>query len=198
MMTIVDYITITISLTALLISALTFWLTKLKIGTVKMTKPTVIYFGPDGGSERRNKVFIRTLLYCTSYRGQYISNMFIRLQRGETVQNFNVWVYDDKGLVRGSGLFISNTGIACNHHFLLPKDGENYAFLPGEYLLQVFIEPVNRKAIKIFEYSLNLTKEQTDKMKTIAAGTYFDWAPNSLSYYSHVDVIPKGNNKISD
>lgn len=197
-MTTVNYITIAISLTALVISTLTFWLTRLKKGSVKMTKPTVIFFGPDGGGERHNKIFIRTLLYSTADRGQYIQNMFIRLQRGETVQNFNVWVYDDKGLVRGSGLFISKTGIACNHHFLLPKDGDNYTFLPGNYSLQVFIEPVDGTPTKIFEYDLKLTKEQSEEMKTKMAGTYFDWAPNSQTYFSHVDIRPKEDKEISD
>jgi hypothetical protein len=197
-MTTVNYITIAISLTALVISTLTFWLTRLKKGSVKMTKPTVIFFGPDGGGERHNKIFIQTLLYSTSDKGQYIQNMFIRLHRGETIQNFNVWVYDDKGLVRGSGLFISKTGIACNHHFLLPKDGYNYAFLSGDYLLQVFIEPVNRTPIKIFEYNLKLTKEQSDEMRTKTAGTYFDWAPNSQTYFSHVNIKLKEDKEISD
>jgi hypothetical protein len=194
----VDKISIIISLTALTISALTFWLTRLKKGVVKMTRPTIIFFGPDGGGERHNKIFIRTLLYSTSDRGQYIQNMFIRLQRGETVQNFNVWVYDDKGLVRGSGLFISKNGIACNHHFLLPKDGDNYSFLPGDYTRQVFIEPVNGSPRMLFEQKLNLTKEQSDEMKTRTAGTYFDWAPNSQTYFSHVDLRPKEDKEISD
>jgi hypothetical protein len=193
----VDKISIIISLTALTISALTFWQTRLKRGIVKMTRPTIIFFGPDGGGERHNKVFIRTLLYSTSDRGQYIQNMFIRLQRGETVQNFNVWVYDDKGLVRGSGLFISKNGIACNHHFLLPKDGDNYSFLPGDYSLQVFIEPVNGNPRMIFEQKLNVTKEQSDEMKTRTSGTYFDWAPNSQTYFSHVDMRPKEDKEIS-
>src|SRR5258708_1547487 len=133
-----NYISIIISLTALAISALTFWITSIKKGTVKMTRPTIIFFGPDGGGQKHNKVFIRTLLYSTSDRGQYIQNMYIRLQRGESIQSFNVWVYDDKGLVRGSGLFINKSGISSNHHFLLPKDGSNYPFLSGEYLLQVY------------------------------------------------------------
>jgi len=193
-----DKISIIISLTALTISALTFWLTRLRKGVVKMTRPTVIFFGPDGGGEKHNKVFIRTLLYSTSDRGQYVQNMFIRLQRGEAVQNFNVWVYDDKGLVRGSGLFVSKSGIACNHHFLLPKDGETYSFLSGDYLLQVFIEPVNGNPKMIFEQKLLLTKEQSEEMKTRKAGTYFDWAPNTQSYFSHVDVRPKEDKEISD
>ncbi len=163
-----------------------------------MTRPTVIFFGPDGGGEKHNKVFIRTLLYSTSDRGQYIQNMFIRLQRGESVQNFNVWVYDDKGLVRGSGLFISKSGIACNHHFLLPKDGNSYSFLQGDYLLQVFIEPVDENPKMIFEQKLNVTKEQSDEMKSRTAGTYFDWAPNSQTYFSHVDIRPKEDKEISD
>jgi len=193
-----DKISITVSLIALTISALTFWLTRLKRGVVKMTRPTIIFFGPDGGGERHNKVFIRTLLYSTSDRGQYIQNMFIRLQRGETVQNFNVWVYDDKGLVRGSGLFINKNGIACNHHFLLPKDGDNYSFLPGDYILQVFIEPVDKSPRMIFEQKLNVTKEQSEEMKTRIAGTYFDWAPNSQTYYSHIDQRPNEEKELTD
>jgi hypothetical protein len=194
----VDKISIIISLTALTISGLTFWFTRLKKGIVKMTRPTVIFFGPDGGGQKHNKVFIRTLLYSTSDRGQYIQNMFIRLQRGETVQNFNIWVYDDKGLVRGSGLFVSKSGISCNHHFLLPKDGETYSFLTGDYLLQVFIEAVQEKPKMIFEQKLQLTKEQSEEMKIRTAGTYFDWAPNTQTYFSHVDIRPTEDKEISD
>jgi hypothetical protein len=189
-MTTANYITIVISLAALIISSLTFWLTRLKRGSVKMTKPTVIFFGPDGVGEKHSKIFIRTLLYSTSDRGQYIENMFIRIQQGGTIQNFNVWIYDDKGLVRGSGLFINKSGLAYNHHFLLPKDGNNYVFLPGNYTIQVFIEPVNKKPKKIFECNLELTEEQSDEMKNKECGIYFDWAPNIQSYFSQVDIRP--------
>lgn len=193
-----DTISLIISLTALTISVLTFWLTRVQKGTVKMTRPTSIFLGPDGAGGRINKVVVLTMLYSTSDRGRYIQNMFVRLQRGESVQNFNVWVYDNKGLVRGSGLFISKSGIACNHHFLLPKDGEDYSFLPGDYTLQVFIEPVNERPRMIFEQTLNLTKEQSNEMKTRFAGTYFDWAPNSQTYFSHIDIRPAENKELSD
>jgi hypothetical protein len=165
-------------------------------GILKMTRPTVIFFGPDGGGEKHNKVFIRTLLYSSSDRGQYIQNMFIRLQRGESVQNFNVWVYDDKGLVRGSGLFVNKSGIACNHHFLLPKDGINYSFLSGDYVLQVYVETVDENPRKIFEQELHLSKEQHDEMLSKKAGTYFDWAPNTQNYFSHVDTSPKKDKEL--
>src|SRR5438128_675903 len=109
-----DFITLTISLIALLISGLTFWLTRIEKGAVKMTRPTIVFFGPDGIGQDPKKVFIRTLLYSTSDKGKYIQNMFVRLHRGESVQNFNVWVYDSNGLVRGSGLFVDKSGIASN------------------------------------------------------------------------------------
>jgi len=163
-----------------------------------MTRPTIIFFGPDGGEGKHNKVFIRTLLYSTSDRGQYIQNMFIRLQRGESIQNFNVWVYDNNGLVRGSGLFINRSGIACNHHFLLPKDGGDYSFLSGEYILQIYVETVDENSKKIFEQNLHLTKSQQDEMSTKNAGTYFDWAPNTQNYFSHVDEHPKKDKELFD
>ncbi len=162
-----------------------------------MTRPTIIFFGPDGGGERHNKVFIRTLLYSTSDRGQYIQNMFIRLHRGESVQNFNVWVYNDNGLVRGSGLFINKSGVASNHHFLLPKDGSNYPFISGDYLLQVYVETVDVEPKKIFEQRLHLTKQQEEEMIAKKAGTYFDWAPNTQNYFSHVNSKPKSPEEIS-
>ncbi|MBS1504350.1 MAG: hypothetical protein JST32_19975 [Bacteroidetes bacterium] len=193
-----DYLSIAISLIALTLSALTFWLTRIKKGGVKMTRPTVIFFGPDGGGEKHSKVFIRTLLYSTSDRGQYIQNMYIRLRRGESIQNFNVWVYDDNGLVRGSGLFIDKSGIACNHHFLLPKDGNNYLFLAGDYVLQVYIETVHKSPQKIFEQALHLTKHQQDEMSSKKSGVYFDWAPNTQNYFSHVDANPSKDRELSD
>jgi hypothetical protein len=194
-----DKISLVISIIALTISGATFWLTKLKKGIVKMTRPTIIFFGPDGGGERHNKVFIRTLLYCTSERGQYVQNMFIRLQRGETVQNFNVWVYDNNGgLVRGSGLFINKSGVACNHHFLLPKDGSGFLFLSGDYVLQVYVETVDEDPKMIFEQRLQLTKQHQDEMNSKTTGTYFDWAPNTQNYFSHVDTNLKKDKEMLD
>jgi hypothetical protein len=189
---------ILISLIALSVSIYTFWLTRVRKGVIKMTRPTVIFFGPDGIGKEQKKVFIRTLLYSTSERGKYVQNMFVRLHRAESIQNFNVWVYDDKGLVRGSGLFVNKSGIACNHHFLMPKDGTKYDFLSGEYLLEIFVETVDEKPIKIFEQRLSLTANQQDEMSTKKVGTYFDWAPNSQSYFSHIDTGPKENKEFTD
>jgi hypothetical protein len=184
-----NYISLAISLLALLVSGLTFYYSHFKKGIVKMTKPTTIFFGPDGPhfeNQSEKKIFIRTLLYSTSERGQYIQNMYIRLRRGESIQNFNVWVYGDNGLVRGSGMFVNKEGIASNHHFLLPRNTV-YEFLPGEYHLEVFVETVNSNTYKIFEQNLNITKTQYDDVINTQSGIFYDWAPNSQNYEAYVD-----------
>src|ERR1700738_3748386 len=136
-----DPITVTISATALLLSTTTAWLTLFRRGQVRMTQPTVIFFGPDGGTpvrDARPKVFLRTLLFSTSKRGRVVESLHVRLSRGESRQNFTIWVYGDDKLVRGSGLFIGETGVATNHHSLLPEDAPPFRFTAGIYLLEVF------------------------------------------------------------
>ncbi len=112
-----------------------------------MTQPTVVFFGPDGGrrdSEKpRLKVFLRTLLYSTSRRGQTLESMHVNLQRGESKQNFSIWVYGDDRLARGSGIYVGNDGVACNHHFLLPEDGADFKLLPGQYTVRVYAKRVS-------------------------------------------------------
>jgi len=184
-------ITIIISALALIISALTAWFSLLHRGTIKMTQPTIIFFGPDGTSGPP-KIFLRTLLFSTSRNGQIVENMHVNLRRGESAQNFNIWVYGDKDtLARGSGLFVSREGMACNHHFLLPKDGTVYEFLPGEYIIKVFASLLGKKrAILLFTQKLNLSKDFADELNNEKSGVYFDWGPDSKSYHSHIDKNP--------
>ena len=186
-----EIISILISVIALLVSLITLWLTRFRKGTIKMTKPTVIFFGPDGSGKEHNKIFIRTLLYSTSDRGQYIENMYIKLSCGEMTQNFNIWVYGDQhNLARGSGLFVSKDGLATNHHFLLPNDSLSFIFKQGDYKLEVYAELVNEKPRKIYTQNLAVSDTQAEALLTKEAGIYFDWAPNTQSYQSHIDKRP--------
>lgn len=180
-----------ISILSIAISAITAWFTLFKRGNIKMTQPSIIFFGPDGlgGSP---KVFLRTLLYSTGKRGLLIENMYIKLCRMESVQNFNIWVYGEAELVRGSGLYVGENGIAHNHHFLLPKDGTDYIFLKGKYDIYVYAKIVNRKKqVLLGRYKVTLTDEQENLMRKKEAGVYFDWGPDQQDYQSHVELHPK-------
>ncbi len=145
-----------------------------------MTQPTLVFFGPDG-SAGGPKVFLRTLLYSTAKRGQIIENMFVKLRRRESVQTFNIWVYGDGPLARGSGLFVGDNGIACNHHFLLPKDGTNFKWLAGDYVVETYATLIGRKeSLLLCKILLALTDQQAAAMETGFAGTSGDMVPARL------------------
>jgi hypothetical protein len=43
-------------------------------------------------------------------------------------------------------MFVGTEGVRCNHHFILPPDGTPYAFLAGDYQIDVFATVVNGRA----------------------------------------------------
>jgi hypothetical protein len=185
----------TVSILALAVSALTAWLTLFRRGTVKMTQPTVIFFGPDvPGSPAEPalpKVYLRTLLVATAKRGRVIQSMYVSLSRDETVQNFNVWVYGDEKLVRGSGLFVGETGVAANHHFLIPREGVSFQFIEGQYHLKVYAPLLgDRKRTLLFSHTLEITRDTAIRLKEPDTGVYFDWGPDSSRYLIHVMKQP--------
>ena len=185
-----EIITLIISISSFIFSGLIFWYTSIKKGKLKMTKPTLIcLLGENNGDEP--KIFIRTLLYATSERGQYIENMFIRFKSSKTVQNFNVWAYGEDKIIRGSGIFIDKNGFANYHHFLLPKN-EKFTFSSGEFTLEVFAETVNKKSKKLFEQKLSLTEIQTNELQNGSA-IYYNWTSNLEKYLTHTDNRKKIN-----
>ena len=182
---------IVISVMALAVSVTTAWLTLLRRGTIRMTQPTLVFFGPDG-PKGVPKVFLRTLLYSTAKRGQIVENMFIKLRRRESVQNFNVWVYGDGPLARGSGIYVGENGVACNHHFLLPKDGTDFRWLSGDYEVELYAFLVGRPRSRLlYSIRLTLTDQQAAAMAGGRCGVFFDWGPDSANYHSHLDDRPK-------
>ncbi|QUS40844.1 hypothetical protein RPMA_19875 [Tardiphaga alba] len=161
-----------------------------------MTQPTIIYFGPDGRNNRRGsappKVFLRALLFATSKRGRIIESMHVRLARNEARQNFNIWVYGDERMVRGSGLFVGESGVAVNHHFLLPRDDKSFQFLAGKYRLEVFARLLgDREQTCLWSQELEVSEEAARRLLESASGLYFDWGPDAARYMPHIDEQPE-------
>lgn len=174
-----------ISITSLIISLLTFWLTRIKKGEIKMTRPSMIcLLGQNGGDGP--KIFIRTLLYSTSERGQYIQNIFIRLHHVEEIQTFSFWSHGEKNsLTKGSGLFINKSGVVTNHHFLLSKN-KKQNFISGDYKLEVQVESINKSAKKIFEQNLTLNEDQLNDLQNNKA-VFYEWDPDIIQYFSYTN-----------
>lgn len=190
-----DPVALTISVLALSVSATTAWLTLFRRGTVWMTQPTVVFFGPDtprsGGCVALPKVYLRTLLFSTSKRGRVIESMHVALERSETRQNFNIWVHGDDKLVRGSGLFVGETGIAASHHFLAPDDGNSFKFVAGRYRLNVYARLLGDKAdTRLFSQELEISPNIASQLEKAGTGLYFDWGPDSSRYMPHIEHRP--------
>lgn len=184
-----DPTTVSISLLALAVSATTAWLTLFRRGTVKMTQPTTVFLGPDGKGDRP-KIYLRTLLYATSKRGRIIEGMYAKVRCGESTQNFNVWVYGEEKLARGSGLFVGENGIACNHHFVLPNNAA-FKFSSTDYQIEVYANLVgSQSALLLQRIKLSLPPELASQMRDSMAGVHFDWGPDSGSYHAHVRPHP--------
>jgi len=186
-----DPTSLIVSAAALVVSIATAWLTLFRRGILKMTKPTVVYFGADGpiklGEDVPRKIHLRSLMYSTGKRGCVVEAMFVTLRRGESRQNFNIWVYGDATLSRGSGLFVGETGVVCNHHFLLPADGTQFQFLAGEYQVDVFATLVgSAKPHNLCSITLTLSDAVAQQLLTPENGAYFDWGPDSQQYSVHV------------
>jgi hypothetical protein len=190
-----SWLSLVISLVALTVSITTAWVTLFHAGKLQMTQPTVVFFGLDGkagrGDRRRLKVFLRTLLFSTGRRGQTIESLYVNLQRGESRQNFSIWVYGDQQLARGSGLFVPFEGIACNHHFLLPDDGSHFQLLSGEYTLRVFAKRAGSgRTVQLAKVPLFISQHHSEQLFSDNAGIYFDWGPDSASYHAHIEDRP--------
>jgi hypothetical protein len=124
-------------------------------------------------------------------RGRVIESMHVAVSRNETHQNFNIWVYGDEKLVRGSGLFVGETGVAANHHFLTPRDGSGFRFTEGRYRLEVFAHLLGDKnKTKLFSQTLEISPETGAALAEPGAGLYFDWGPDSSRYLPHVEKRP--------
>jgi len=157
-----------------------------------MTRPTVIFFGPDGRDKSRPKVFLRTLLFSSSKRGRIVESMYVSLLCEDASQNFTIWTYGERNqLVRGSGLFIPESGVEANHHFLMHEGESPFAFIPGRYRMDVYAHLLgDRKQKLLFSQLLDVSSEEADVLGASDIGLYFDWTPEKMRYVSHVDRRP--------
>jgi hypothetical protein len=187
-----DPVALITSVLALAISATTAWLTLFRRGTVRMTQPTVIFFGAEMPRARREhpwpKVYLRSLLFSTSKRGRVIENMYVSISRNESHQNFNIWVHGDDKLVRGSGLFVGETGVAASHHFPTPQEDSSFRFLAGRYRLTIHAHLLgDKQSILLFHQELEISTELATLLKEPGTGIYFDWGPDSSRYIPHAE-----------
>ncbi len=153
-----------------------------------MTRPTIIAFAFEGAKKNEPKVFLRTLLRSTSKQGEVIESIFLTLRNGDLSQVFSVWAYGDKGIVRGSGIYVGEQGVEVYHHFIVPKSIKDFKFLPGNYNVEIYAV-IRDKKKKLYELQLHLPEDMTQTLNNGVLGIYFDWNPEQNSYTPYIEEI---------
>ncbi len=179
-------VSIAISIVSLCISVASAWLTLFRRGRLAVTKPNVVFFGFDAVPKTTAKVFIRALLYSTAIRGQVIEGMFAKLRHGGEETIFSFWGYGETNrLVPGSGLYVGQTGVAVNHHFVRSVNEAAYEFAAGKYEIEVFARLVGRRSpSRLIAFDLTLSQEHADALAR-RCGVLFELSPDGQLYVGH-------------
>jgi hypothetical protein len=189
----IDPISIAISLISLGISFTTLWITLLRRGRLRMTKPTIVFFGYDFEPRVAAKIFLRTLLYSTSARGKVIEGMYAKLEHAGSVETFSFWGYGETNeITPGSGLYVGKDGVAANHHFVLSMDRPPYEFTAGRYTVKVFARLVGKhKPLKLSDIEIGLRDELVAALSQ-HNGVLFELGSDNQGYVGHKSERPAG------
>jgi hypothetical protein len=173
-----------LSVGSFLLSVYTLWLTQLHHGRVKMTRPTLVFIAREK-DDGRYKIFLRSHLFSTSPRGRIIENMFVRLHNRTGSHTFDFWGYGETDkLSLGSGLFVGQTGVTYNHHFILRRDKNEFLFWDGDYRLEVFASLLgDRHPTQLMEINLTVDSQTAAEMvQIIQLCAFFEWDVDSETY----------------
>jgi len=130
---------IILSVSALVLSGLTFWLTFFWGGKLKFTKPShIMLFYTD---DQKTIPVIYTLFYAhsTGLAGNIIRGMFVKVSRGDIHTNFSDWsVKSGNDYTVLAGIKIMRDGANLESSFLISDRNFTGFFNSGEYRLELY------------------------------------------------------------
>jgi hypothetical protein len=188
------WLPIGIALAALGVSLFNLWTTHLRRGRVCMTPPTVVYIGRDG-AENRHKIYLRTLLFSTSVRGNVIESMHITVHQQpldtELSSVFDYWAYGETGkLSVGGGLYVGQSGVALNHHFVLSRRvAQDFVWWNAPCRIQVFARVRGKRAPQLLhEVKIEISAQLAALLaQVLDAGVFFEWGSDATDYFSYAE-----------
>jgi len=189
------------SIAALALSLFTLWFTILRRGTVHSTHPSFIAVRYDfvGKKAPQAKVFLRTLLFSTGKRGRVVETLFLRVSEGERRAEFSFWGHGDKELIRGSGLFVPETGVATNHHFN-PLDAETlFLFSGGVYSLELVAKLVgSKRLVSLWTIQLEMPAKAYGASIAKETAVFYSWSPEQSRYVASIESRTGAVHALSD
>ncbi|RWL99700.1 MAG: hypothetical protein EOR68_12775 [Mesorhizobium sp.] len=182
-----------VSVIALAVSLFTLWFTVLRRGTVRSTHPAFIAVRYDFVRKAvpQAKIFLRALLFSTGKRGRVVESLFLRVHHQERKTEFSFWGMGDKDLVRGSGLFIPETGIATNHHFNPLHADELFVFEPEIYSIELVAKLLGRqKLTSLWRIPLQIPDGSFGDDIAPDTAVFFNWSAETGRYVVSVESRP--------
>lgn len=179
-----------VSVIALAASLFTLWFTILRRGTIRSTHPAFVAVRYDFVNKTvpQAKIFLRMLLFSTGKRGRVVESLFLLVSDGQRQTEFSFWGMGEKDLVRGSGLFVSETGIATNHHFNPLEADKLFLFRPGTYSLELRAKLLGKRAnTSLWKILLQIPPNAFGDEVTPDVAVYFNWSPERGQYISSVE-----------
>jgi len=190
-----------VSVIALTLSLFTLWFTILRRGSVRSTHPSFVAIKYDFVDKPvvQAKVFLRMLLYSTGKRGLVIETLFLRVSEGGRTEEFSFWGYGEKDLVRGSGIFVPETGVVTNHHFNPLRTDTLFRFSHGSYKLELLAKLVaHRRSVSLWSIALEVPPGAFDRSIARDTAVYFNWSPEEQRYVASVEKRSGFVNGFSD
>lgn len=179
-----------VSIVALGLSLFTLWFTVLRRGSIRCTRPSFVAIRYDfvNKPQAQAKVFFRALLFSTGKRGVMIEQLFLRVSAGSRQAEFSFWGYGDDKLMRGSGLFVPETGMATNHHFN-PTDVDTLFRFSGEtYSFELLASLVGRKRlVSLWTIELDVPVGVFDHTIAANKAIFYNWSPQTRAYVVSVE-----------
>lgn len=180
-----------LSASALAVSLFTLWFTAMRRGTVRSTHPAFVAFRYDfvGAKAPQAKIFIRMLLLSTGKRGRVVESLFLRVREGARAAEFSFWGCGDQDhLIRGSGIFVPETGLATNHHFN-PADTENvFLFSAGVYSLELVAKVLGRRRLlSLWRIELEMPSGVFGSTIRRDSSVFFNWLPERRQYVASIE-----------
>lgn len=179
-----------VSIVALGLSLFTLWFTVLRRGSIRCTRPSFVAIRYDFVNKplAQAKVFFRALLFSTGKRGAVIEQLFLRVSEGDRQTEFSFWGHGDEKLMRGSGLFVPETGVATNHHFNPIDVDALFRFSGGTYSFELLASLVGRKRlVSLWNIELQVPNGVFDDSIAANKAIFYNWSPQTRSYVISVE-----------
>jgi hypothetical protein len=179
-----------VSIIALGVSLFTLWFTVLRRGSIRCTRPSFVAIRYDFVSkpQAQAKVFFRSLLFSTGKRGVMIEQLFLRVSEGSRQTEFSFWGYGDDKLLRGSGLFVPETGVTTNHHFNPTDASTLFRFSGGTYSFELLASLVGRnRLVSLWTIELEVPGGIFDDAISANKAIFYNWSPQTQSYVKSVE-----------